>query len=314
MKQYASDYERWLVTGACGQLGAHITSQLLQRSDHREVLGVGRRRCAGSHGDVSLVDLSDKSKVAQLLESYRPTHIVHLAGVSSPTIAEQNPQLAFRLNVSLTAQLARFSRETSAWLMFSSSDFVFRGDQASLRTEEDIPDGIGSYARTKVAGERVVRKVANGAVLRLSLMYGLPKCPRETTFTHLLAQLAADLPVRACFDEYRTPVHLSDAAAVCIAVGQARYGGMLHIAGRTLLTPLEMVTTYRDVVKGAGPIVPIPRASLSSVPRPRHSGLCAARLHSEFPDIHLRDFTYTSLKDEVGAAHASDPPRAIVGR
>jgi nucleoside-diphosphate-sugar epimerase len=48
-----------------------------------QVLGIGLRACKG-HGVVTAVDIRSASRLAAVFETFRPTHVIHLAGVSSP--------------------------------------------------------------------------------------------------------------------------------------------------------------------------------------------------------------------------------------
>jgi nucleoside-diphosphate-sugar epimerase len=76
--------ERWLVTGASGQLGGHVLARLGEQRPSAQILAlVGRGRVAASGADVQRVDLSDLGALRDCAASFRPTHVLHLAAITS---------------------------------------------------------------------------------------------------------------------------------------------------------------------------------------------------------------------------------------
>ena len=164
-----SDSTRWLVTGACGRLGSHVLAELNRRG--ATCLGVSRHELHGDHGPLIHLNLEDEQGLAAVLQAMDPTHIIHLAGVTSPSFAARNYHLTRRLNLDVTTKLAEYAMRTQAHLVFASSDFVWAGDRDGLYRETDRPTGQAVYARLKIVAERAVLRCDAGAVIRYSLMY-----------------------------------------------------------------------------------------------------------------------------------------------
>lgn len=235
--------ERWLITGACGQLGGHVTELLVrERNPDVVVIGAGRRRCAGRHGDVLPIDATNADQLGQLLSSFQPTHVVHLAGTGSPSAAERDPERTRHLDVTTTNQLAEHVAHTDSWMLYASSDFVWDGAARGLYSESDTPNPATFYGRSKLAGERMVLDRGAGTAARFSLLYGSPRCPRRTTWTRMMQTLDEGGVVPACTDEYRTPLGLSEAAEIVLRLGRMRHRGLLHVAGPEVLTPYGLLT------------------------------------------------------------------------
>ena len=228
MKVAHTGRERWLVTGACGQLGGHLTRLLEDEAHDRDlaVLGLGRRRCAGRHGDVVAVDVEDGAALARALDDFRPTHVVHLAGVTSPADADAEPARTWSLAVRATMQIARHVAATGAWMLCASTDFVWDGAGAGRYCESDLPCPATVYGRAKLAGELAVLSSNAGAVARLSLLYGMPVCPRASSWSHFVESTARGERLAGCSDEYRTPVALAEAARIVIELGRLRHRGL----------------------------------------------------------------------------------------
>jgi dTDP-4-dehydrorhamnose reductase len=223
------------------------------------------------------------------LREFRPTHVVHLAGVTSPASAESNSALTWRLNVEHAQEFARYAEASGAWFLYASSDFVFSGAAPGRRSEDDLPDPSTCYGSSKVAGEQVVLAAGIGAAVRLSLLYGWPVCPRSTTFTRMVDALRTGLPVEACVDEFRTPVWLPDAARIIAALGDRRYCGLLHVAGPEVLTAYDIAGYVAERIGVTPKLVPIERSALAgNVERPGNVALASALLRRVLPGLSPR--------------------------
>jgi dTDP-4-dehydrorhamnose reductase len=302
---------RWLVTGGCGRLGSHVLDELHRRGD--ECLGVSRHPCVGDHGPTAVCDLDGPRAVGALLDAYQPTHIIHLAGITSPSLAARCPARAWRLNVDVTRRLADHARGTGAHLLVASSDFVWSGDGSAPHAEDDPPDGDGVYAKTKIAAEQEVLRRGVGAVARYSGMYGLPRCPRTTLFETQLEQLRAHEPVPVVVDEYRTPLSLADAAHATVRLSEERFDGIVHVAGPEVLTPAEQVRRYARALHIADPLLqPVARAALDPlVRRPRNMAMAATVLARSFTDVLPKPISERQMLEDVRAGEPTESPALV---
>jgi hypothetical protein len=133
---------------------------------------------------------------------FRPTHIVHLAGVSSPVEAALDRRRTWAVNVGVARILADYVAATDGWMLYPSSDFIWDGTAEARYCEEDVPEPRTVYGHSKVAAERVVLDAGAGAVARFSLMYGMPRCPRDSTWVRIMAALQqGDVRIRFAADE-----------------------------------------------------------------------------------------------------------------
>lgn len=104
--------------------------------------------------------------------------VVHLAAISRVVWAEQDPSRAQRVNVDALDGLLRLATtgRDKPWVVFASSREVY-GEQESLPASEDAPlKPMNTYARSKVAGERMVEEAREAGLLaqivRFSNVYG----------------------------------------------------------------------------------------------------------------------------------------------
>ena len=150
--------KRILVTGATGQIGSELTMELRKRYGSYNVIAAGHRRKPSeklfSSGPFEYLDVTKKGNVGKVVEKYDVDTIYHLAAVLS-AVGEQNPQLAWPVNMDGLYNVLEVAREHNVVRVFwPSSIAVFGPETSRVDTPQDavlIPRTM--YGVTKVAGE-----------------------------------------------------------------------------------------------------------------------------------------------------------------
>jgi dTDP-4-dehydrorhamnose reductase len=201
--------ERLLVTGGCGYLGRELVRR--GPSVGWRVRATWLRRPPDGDAEWVHVDVRDEAALAAALDGVDA--IVHTA--------YRQGEGEWETNVDGSTAVARASGTRR--LVHLSTDVVFRGDRGSYR-EEDEPDPVNSYGRSKAEAEvRVSSARPDATILRTSLIYGgADPGPQE--------RLAHDNR-RFFVDELRSPVNVGDLADAILEVLRLDVAGPLHVAG-----------------------------------------------------------------------------------
>ena len=279
--------ERWLITGASGQLGGHVVRELGRADDHPAILALTGRQAVGMAGvDARAVNLTDTAALQSCVRDFRPTHVIHLGAMTAVGECFQRPEEAMRINATATKVLAEAAGECGARLVFSSTDMVFDGEDAPY-SETAVPKPLSHYGRTKVAAEQALAEFDYPLIVRIPLMYGLPCVRRETTFVKQIAALKAGEPLRLFTDEFRTPVWLVDAARAVIGLARTELTGLIHLAGPQRLSRYNLIAQCARLLGIARPnLVPISRLDVAAdEPRPADLSLGGQRLEEWLPDL-----------------------------
>jgi len=285
-----SDAERWLITGASGQLGSHLIRQLAGDPHAPTLLALVGRGSTGTPGvHEERVDLADADGLRRCVERFRPTHVLHVGAMSAVADCHERPYDAERINAEATRVLAQVAAAGGARLVYTSTDMVFAGDAAPYR-ETDRPRPLSIYGRTKLEGEQAVAVFDRSLVVRLPLMYGFPLSTRETTFTKQIAALRRGEPLKLFGDEFRTPVWLSDAAAALIGLARSELAGLIHVAGPERLSRYELIEGCARLLGIESPrLAAVSRNSIASPePRPADLSLDGARFARLLPELAPR--------------------------
>ena len=220
---------RVLVTGAGGLLGGRLAELLHGRG--LEVLAAHRLSIPPPGPRPVLVELTDETALARLLDTSRPDAVVHAAAIGQAHQCEERPDEAERVNARLPATLARECHERSLRLVALSTDLVFAGDRPFLR-EGDAPGPLGVYGRTKLAGEEAVLATCPGAaVVRVALVLGRGHGARATSTESVARALLGGQAVRLFTDEYRTPVDPESVADAVLRLLECPAAGLFHLGG-----------------------------------------------------------------------------------
>lgn len=123
--------------------------------------------------DLPEVDFRDLGALERFTRGFAPDLIVNAAAYTAVDQAESEPELAMRINGEAPGLLARVARDLGVGLVHYSTDYVFDGRKGKPYTEEDAPNPLSVYGRTKLAGDEAVQGAGCAClILRTSWVYG----------------------------------------------------------------------------------------------------------------------------------------------
>lgn len=225
---------RVLCTGASGFLGHELVATL--RAEGFAVVTAGRR-----DADLPL-DLADAANCRAAVALARADAVLHAAAMSSMVECSKDEALAMRCNATATGALA----ETGVPLLYVSTDLVFCGRAAPYRSDA-TPAPLSAYGRSKRAGE-LAALAHGGTVVRLPLLFGRSFDGRRGATDMLCVALAEKRTLALFADEFRTPLHVVDAAlALAKLIRAASGGGVRHVAGPERVSRFELAQRFARV-------------------------------------------------------------------
>lgn len=203
-----------LIIGAKGMLGSALVREF-EKAD--EVIAWDREEL-----DITQVE-SVKSKV----KSLRPDLVINAAAYTDVDGAEQSPNLANAINGFAVAYVAAAARDLQIPLIHYSTEYVFDGEKPEGYREDDKPNPISAYGRSKLLGEQQLQKNTDKFYLiRLSRLFGResdlsPTLPtpgegktRKKSFVRLMLESAQTKKEMDIVDEELScPTYASDLAA-----------------------------------------------------------------------------------------------------
>jgi dTDP-4-dehydrorhamnose reductase len=230
--------------------------------------------------DLPDLDIADLPALRARFAAEQPDFLVNAAAYTAVDKAESEPDIARRVNVDGTRNVAQAAREVGARVIHLSTDFVFDGDKGVPYRPDDAPGPVSVYGRTKLDGEIAVRDATDGdaIVIRTAWLYSRFGHNFVKTMLRLMAE-RDELSVVA--DQRGTPTWAGSLAEVIwAAIARDVPGGIYHWTDGGEASWYEFATAIFEAGRAAGlldhevMIRPIPAAAYPTpARRPAHSVL-----------------------------------------
>jgi dTDP-4-dehydrorhamnose reductase len=214
---------RVLVTGVTGQVGGALLEAL---NGEANVVAAPR----------AVLDLAQAETIASALDRIAPDLIINPAAYTAVDRAEDERDLAYRINGQAPGRIASWAANRGVPLIHLSTDYVYDGSGERPWREDDATGPLSVYGASKLAGEDAIR-AAKGPhlIIRTSWVYAA----KGTNFLRTIARLAAERPeLRIVSDQIGAPTSaqvIADSIARMIATPElvGRFGaanGLVHLA------------------------------------------------------------------------------------
>jgi dTDP-4-dehydrorhamnose reductase len=194
-----------LVIGREGQLALSLVERAKGRA--------GIELSAAGRPDL---DLEVPRSAARAIAAARPDIIINAAAYTAVDQAEDEPERAFRINGEAAGEVAVAAADLGAILIHISTDYVFDGRARSPYREDALPNPLGVYGRSKLAGEEQVRAAAGRhIILRTAWVYS----PFGSNFVKsMVAAAGKGRPLTVVDDQYGSPTSAFDLADALLRV------------------------------------------------------------------------------------------------
>jgi len=153
------------VTGAAGYIGSRVLADIQLAHPEWELIAIDNQFTGqvSSVGDVGIdhVDIRNRDRLENALEG--ADVVCHLAAISGVDDCDENPDLAYEVNVIGANNVAWFCQKTGAALAFPFSMAVLGDPESFPITNDQSRDPLNWYAQTKVLGEQSIKTFADGS-------------------------------------------------------------------------------------------------------------------------------------------------------
>lgn len=124
-----------------------------------------------------MLDVTNTEKVTETIKNFKPDYVIHAAAIASTEFCDKNPELAYKINVTGSLNVANACKQVHAKMIFISSEQVFNGnDEAGPYTEEITPCPNTVYGKNKFEAEGLLKEILDELwVVRFTWLFGLPE-------------------------------------------------------------------------------------------------------------------------------------------
>ncbi len=281
-----------LVTGANGQLG-HETLLMLQNKGI-DAVGIGRKE----------LDFSQPEKVAKYIASQRADWVINCAAYTQVDKAEDDAELAFRVNRDAAKAVAEGVQRYAGRLLHISTDFIFDGKQSHPYKENDPARPLGVYGQSKWEGEQAVREILPRAIiLRTAWVYGV----FGNNFVKTILRLGSEREELGVIDEQLgSPSSTVDISQAMYALIEKECTGVYHFTNEGVASWYDFAQAIVEEARSLEfdlkikRLKPIPtHAYPTPAARPAYSVLSKEKIRGilDYPVPHWRESLRTMLKE-----------------
>lgn len=202
------------------------------------------------------LDLTKPDQIRQTVQNLRPDLIINAAAYTSVDLAENEPETAFAINAVAPGIFAEAALALGIPLIHYSTDYVFDGTKIGPYDEDNTPNPLGVYGKSKLAGERAITGVqGKHLILRTSWVYSTHGRNFLLTMQRLL-QEKAEIPVVA--DQIGAPTWAGTVANSTLALierwqsGETAPWGTYHLTAQGKTSWFGFAEAIREALRQQG--------------------------------------------------------------
>ena len=269
---------RILIIGQNGQVSQALQTRLATMG---ELIVLGSNQ----------LDMARTDDIRASIDALRPDLIINAAAHTAVDQAESEAERAFAINATAPGVLARAALGLGVPLFHYSTDYVFDGRKPEPYTEDDAPNPLSVYGRSKLAGEEVIREAGGQhLILRTSWVYS----NAGRNFLLTMQRLLQEKPhLRVVADQIGAPTWagtIADSTAKLIErwqAGQCGAWGTYHLTAQGQTSWFGFAQAIGENLveqhKPCAVLEPIPSSEYPTpAPRPLNSRLDCTRLLREW--------------------------------
>ncbi len=207
-----------LVTGANGQLGKELENLLMTE---KELVFFGT--------DIETLDITQQDDIDLFVKNNNIYCIINCAAFTAVDLAEDEPELAFRINAEASGKLAAVTNSNNIGFITLSTDYVFNGEFYKPISENENPNPVSVYGKSKLEGEKMA--IANNPdtiIVRTAWLYSSFGKNFVKTILHL-ADSGKELSV--IDEQVGSPTYARDLAFSLISIVRSVTNGAKDISG-----------------------------------------------------------------------------------
>jgi len=249
------------ITGASGFIGRALSKACLRNKwfvrvlEHTHPFGI--EDIAEKSYEFVKGDITDPASLEGLFEGV--DILFHCAAALGASILSESD--FFRINAIGTDNVLKASKQAGVpkVIHFSSAGVLGSVEKGRIAHEEHAPNPQNSYDRSKLEGENIARRYADGGmditIVRPGWVYG----PGDRRTFKLIKAIAQQRFILVKGDTLQTPVHIDDlVGGVSLCADKGRRGHIYHIAGREVLTVKDIVTAIASATGSKIPPISLP--------------------------------------------------------
>jgi len=243
--------------------------------------------------DLPFINLDITNSYNSLKEIIKisPDVIILTAAMTDVDKCEDKKELASKINTEGPKNILKACKKVNSKLVFLSTDFIFDGTkQNGSYTEEDIPNPISHYGKTKLDAElAIINSNIDFIICRTSVLYGWNK-EKLNFITWILKKLENNEKISIVTTQINSPTFVKNLAEIILKLVEKNAHGIFHTAGADAFNRYDIALKCAEVFGYNKDLVSPVKVFKQKAKRPKNAGLDVSKLKN-FIGSELKIFT-----------------------
>lgn len=213
-----------------------LGSKILKEFEKHQIAVLGTHLSKRKNNSKTL-DITKHNEVRRFFEKIEPDVVINCAASTNIDAIEKNPELGYSVNAKGVKNVAENSHEFGIKLIQISTDSVFDGTRG-MYTEEDIPNPINFYSKSKLKGEEEVKNNCKNYVIIRTNFYGIDE-GSKFLFSKILSELKLGKKIVGFDDVIFNPLETTNLSQLIYDVATTSFQGILHLSSDKIITKYQ---------------------------------------------------------------------------
>ena len=233
---------KYLVTGSTGLVGSQVIKDL---ADLNYQVYSSYHDTKPESGITTKLDLTNENDIIDVMHMIKPDRIIHLAAMTNVDLCETKKDLATKINEKATEIMAKQAAKQNSFFVYVSTDYVFDGI-CGMKKENDTPNPLGFYGKSKLAGELALNNLASGySIARTSTPFGIHKTKKSFPLW-IKENLETKKEINVLTDQFTSPTYVPNLSIMLIEIATRQIAGIIHLSGATRISRYEFAEMIAD--------------------------------------------------------------------
>ena len=294
---------RILLIGSNGMLGQRLVESF-KSAGKFELLCTSMEDGSYYSGvEYKKIDIIQRQEVRKVVLDFFPDFIINAAAFTNVDKSETEKETAWKINVNGVENIAFYSWTIDAHLIHFSTDYIFDGKNGPY-TEDDLPNPVGYYGRTKLAAENSIRiSGTKNTIIRTNVLYGPAKNGRPDFVKWVVNSLRDKKVIRIVTDQIGNPTYIDDLVSAINNIIELKKEGIFNIGGREMISRYDFTLRIADYFRLDKSLIQMIVTKDLNQPalRPLKSGFITLKAETELDyKPHSIEETFELMKKELG--------------
>ncbi len=232
-----------LITGGNGLVGSRLI-ETYEKTFHFHQIDLNHPK--------NPVDITNYQQLANFINNHQAKYLVHFAAYTNVNGAWQqrgNKQgLAYQVNVKGTENIVNICQQNNIHLIHISTAYVFDGKKKSAYNENDQPNPIEWYGKTKYLAEQIVQNSdLDWTILRIDQPFRNDPFKKLDIAHRIIKSIQTKTLPPQFINHYIGPTYIEDLCKVIIFMIKNHHTGLYHATSGETWTDYDFANSISQI-------------------------------------------------------------------